>query len=106
MNGKDVINKILIKLNINFITEICSVIDINIKKAIPVRPSGTKTKPISKNIGDNDFKKGNLVILSVSAKGCFLPHFGQTLSFSVNFFPHEIHCILITSFYMYIITKK
>lgn len=106
MNGNAVTNKIFTKPNINFNTEICSVIDINIKKAIPVRPSGTKTKPINKNIGDSDFNRGNLVILSVSAKGCFFPHFGHTLSFSVNFFPHEIHCILITSFYMYIIAKK
>ena len=93
-NGTAVTKIIFISPKINFNIPIFSLIDTNIKNAIPVNDSGIKTSPISKQIGDNDFNSGYLVSLSVSANGCFFPHFGQTLSSSFSFFPHDIHCIL------------
>lgn len=93
-NGTNVTKIIFTKPRINFNIPIFSLIDTNIKNAMAVNDRGIKTRPISKQIGDNDFNKGYLVNLSVSASGCFFPHLGHTLSLSLSFLPHDIHCIL------------
>ena len=64
-NGIIVTNTMFIKPNINFNIDISLYIDIKIKIVIPIKDSGVIINPINKNIGDNDFRFGHLVIFSV-----------------------------------------